>query len=133
MFQTSEPHWIDSEPEALKNGNVFQCQFKFQHVETMQSCWLMKTKKGLIVSLENIIRAITPGQYAVFYNNNQCLGSARIFHSGICKFFTYKYKGLFRTKHEMKVDGSNENENINSPSNYNPVLENEKLYKVQNM
>ncbi|MBR4486464.1 hypothetical protein IKS57_03805 [bacterium] len=35
-------------------------------------------KTNLIIECENEVRAITPGQYAVFYLNNECIGGGII-------------------------------------------------------
>lgn len=59
-----------------------KCQFRFQHTKPLVNCTIFLNQNGLMVVLEKPLRAITPGQYAVFYLENQCLGSARIFEVG---------------------------------------------------
>lgn len=82
MYVT-EPHWISSEPQQWLDEGRLRCQFKFQHVHQLQKCTLEKTIDGRIeVETELPIRALTPGQYSVFYLNDQCLGSAKILQTG---------------------------------------------------
>lgn len=77
MF-TDKPHWIHSQPDSLKAGNVLECGFKFQQVESITDCTVCETDKGLIIKLPKERRSLTPGQYAVLYKNGECLGSAKI-------------------------------------------------------
>ena len=46
------------------------------------SNWEFVDRNSLIVSLAVPERAITPGQYAAFYQGEKCLGSARITRTG---------------------------------------------------
>lgn len=78
LLFTTEPHWITSQPPELRTGDILECDFKFQHVETFTKCRVCQTHKGLIVKLGQDKRALTPGQYAVLYKNGECLGSAKI-------------------------------------------------------
>lgn len=78
LIFTSEPHWITSQPDDLQSGNILECDFKFQHIETLTRCKVCQTKKGLIIKTAHEKRALTPGQYAVLYKDGECLGSAKI-------------------------------------------------------
>ncbi|XP_017781900.1 PREDICTED: mitochondrial tRNA-specific 2-thiouridylase 1 [Nicrophorus vespilloides] len=89
LFFTSKPHWINKQPKELLDGNIFECQFKFQHTHDLINCELCETSKGLVVWLSSQKRALTAGQYAVFYKNDECLGGARMMHIGPSNFSLY--------------------------------------------
>uniref|UniRef100_A0A336KEP6 tRNA-5-taurinomethyluridine 2-sulfurtransferase n=1 Tax=Culicoides sonorensis TaxID=179676 RepID=A0A336KEP6_CULSO len=73
---TQEPAWINV-PEFKRN--IFECKFRFQHTKPLTGCLIYRLpNEKLLVQLKKPLRAITPGQYAVFYTDDECLGSARI-------------------------------------------------------
>lgn len=77
MFFTKHPHWIDKTP-FNENRVVAQAMFRFQHGHKLQLCDIVETNGGLLVKLANKVKAICTGQFAVFYKDNECLGSAQI-------------------------------------------------------
>jgi tRNA-5-taurinomethyluridine 2-sulfurtransferase len=83
IFFTKDPFWIRKSP--LITSNLLTCQFRFQHTKPLTNCTIYKANPAgdkLLIALEKPLRSITPGQYAVFYKDDECLGSARIFNSG---------------------------------------------------
>ena len=68
-------HWLTSEEIPLP----FTCYAKIRYRQTEQACLISPAddKKHYIMFSEPQ-RAVTPGQYIVFYNQNQCLGGAVI-------------------------------------------------------
>ncbi|KAK6176874.1 hypothetical protein SNE40_015089 [Patella caerulea] len=91
-FFTEEPHWIRHPPRLLYQDQMFDAYFRFQHIHPLVKCTATLTGgNGLIVSLERPMRAICPGQYAVFYNQDECLGSAKIIRPGP-SLYTLNYK-----------------------------------------
>lgn len=96
---TSEAIWIN---KPKFKGRLFHCKFRFQHTKPLTNCLIYQLPDGkLFVRLEKPLRAITPGQYAVFYTDEECLGSARI----------EKPLQMFRTE---RVCSENEIEHSNS-------------------
>jgi tRNA-specific 2-thiouridylase len=88
LFFTEDPYWIRKNP--LEKSNVFQCEFRFQHTKPKVACRVCKSSADgskLLIKLSTPLRSLTPGQYAVFYKEGECLGSSRIFNSGTA---TYK-------------------------------------------
>ncbi|XP_054720931.1 mitochondrial tRNA-specific 2-thiouridylase 1-like [Uloborus diversus] len=80
---TEPPYWISEPPVDLNSGGHFKCDFRFQHREPIIKCFMFKNKNGqLQIFLEKPLRALTPGQYAVFYVGEECLGSAKIISRG---------------------------------------------------
>lgn len=76
IFYTETPHWIAKSPF---NGNVVaNVAFRFQHGHKFEECDLVETESGLLVKLSRPVRAVCAGQFAVFYKDNECLGSAKI-------------------------------------------------------
>ncbi|KAH8306879.1 hypothetical protein KR018_010420 [Drosophila ironensis] len=76
------PHWLcaASERSYLREGSL-RCRFRFQHTKPLVECSLSGSPDNStehFVHLMAPLRAITPGQYAVFYDDTACLGSARI-------------------------------------------------------
>ncbi|XP_057318245.1 mitochondrial tRNA-specific 2-thiouridylase 1 isoform X1 [Microplitis mediator] len=81
---TSKPHWICEEPPELLNSNgVLHCDFKFQHIENYTPCTVYKTvNEQLIIILDEPKRAVSPGQFAVLFVGDECVGSAPIINPG---------------------------------------------------
>ncbi|XP_055630131.1 mitochondrial tRNA-specific 2-thiouridylase 1 isoform X2 [Toxorhynchites rutilus septentrionalis] len=81
MVYAECPIWINR-PAELKTG-IWRCQFRFQHTKPLVDCSVVETgHERLFVKLDRSLRAITPGQYAVFYKKDECFGSARIVRPG---------------------------------------------------
>ncbi|KAL8612053.1 hypothetical protein ACOMHN_052075 [Nucella lapillus] len=88
---TDTPHWIHRPPWSLMEDQMVDLDFRFQHKHPLVPCTAtLSGSNRLIVSLSRPMRAITPGQYAVFYRGDQCLGSAGILRTGP-SLFTLSY------------------------------------------
>lgn len=88
IVYTTMPYWI---AENQLNNKIFRCLFRFQHTKQLVECVVIPTgTDGLLIKLDWALRAITPGQYAVFYKNGECLGSSRIVKPGPSLYFSRK-------------------------------------------
>ncbi|XP_060663902.1 mitochondrial tRNA-specific 2-thiouridylase 1 isoform X1 [Drosophila nasuta] len=75
-FHIGDINWLcqRSRQQLATNGSL-RCRFRFQHTKPLVDCQLLHSG---VVQLDAPLRAITPGQYAVFYDDVACLGAARI-------------------------------------------------------
>ncbi|XP_052283082.1 mitochondrial tRNA-specific 2-thiouridylase 1-like isoform X2 [Dreissena polymorpha] len=83
---TEELHWINKPPRQLLTEKMYDCEFKYQHV-TLKGrkvhCTLtLSGGNSVIISLDEPKRAVAPGQFAVFYDGEVCLGGGKIRKTG---------------------------------------------------
>jgi tRNA-specific 2-thiouridylase len=71
--------WIGDPPEDIVNGKSMRCMVKVRYRQSDQACAVMPEPGGrLIVRFDDAQRAVAPGQFAVFYEGDRCLGGAAI-------------------------------------------------------
>lgn len=72
---TEAPHWVAGMPPAT----AFRCRARIRYRQPLQECNVTVTDDGTLrVDFDQPQRAISPGQFAVFYDGDICLGGAVI-------------------------------------------------------
>ena len=66
------PHWLDE----VRDGERLRIKIRFQHKGSYAR--IQKSGDDLVVDFEEPVRAVTPGQAAVMYRDNQLVGGAWI-------------------------------------------------------
>jgi len=69
-------HWID--PNQKYPDSTHQLQVRTRHRAPLIDCTVTQTGSDLQVHLKDEIRALTPGQSAVLYDGEVCLGGGII-------------------------------------------------------
>ena len=78
-IETSAAAWISRIPGKLSRTGALNCNVKIRYRQPDQGCLVTETGDGkLHVSFEVEQRAVAPGQFAVFYDGDRCLGGAVI-------------------------------------------------------
>jgi len=72
-----EIHWIRRDLE-MKDGEIRRYKVRIRYRQPLQDAVLVKRENGLYIIFEQEQRGITPGQFAVWYDEDEMLGSGPI-------------------------------------------------------
>ena len=76
-LMAKDPAWIGATPPRLQHG--FECTAKVRYRQNDQHCRVTAADDGALeVRFRDAQRAVAPGQFVVFYADQQCLGGAVI-------------------------------------------------------
>ena len=78
-LEASDASWIGKPPVEIANGKELRCMVKVRYRQADQACEVVPASDSrLIVNFDEAQRAVAPGQFAVFYDSDRCLGGAVI-------------------------------------------------------
>jgi tRNA-specific 2-thiouridylase len=78
-LEASDASWIGEPPLQVSSGHALSCMVKLRYRQPDQACEIVPAANGrLMVNFDESQRAVAPGQFAVFYHADRCLGGAVI-------------------------------------------------------
>ena len=70
-------HWIRPDL-TLQAGEIRRCRVRIRYRQPLQSATLLMRESGLYILFDSPQRGISPGQFAVWYHQDEMLGSGVI-------------------------------------------------------
>ncbi len=78
-IELGDASWIGQTPSKLSRTGALHCSVKIRYRQPDQACLVTQTSgEKLHVAFEVEQRAVAPGQFAVFYDGDRCLGGGPI-------------------------------------------------------
>ena len=78
-IEATDASWIGPEPAGLGAPDGLRCAVKVRYRQPDQACRVERLdERRLLVTFDESQRAVAPGQFAVFYDGDRCLGGAVI-------------------------------------------------------
>lgn len=73
-IELTDLHWTSGQAPQFP----IKCEVRVRHRQPLQKCKVEQKDSAVIVSFAKKQRAVTPGQFAVFYRKGECLGGGVI-------------------------------------------------------
>jgi tRNA-specific 2-thiouridylase len=73
-----DPSWINGVPAVLAEGDALACHAKIRYRQPDQACRVTAGDDGILIRFDEPQADVTPGQFAVLYDGERCLGGAVI-------------------------------------------------------
>ncbi len=77
-FEIEDAHWFGAARGNGAAGTALECAVKTRYRQSDLACRVQVNGGTAQVALAQAARAVTPGQYAVFYRGDECLGGGVI-------------------------------------------------------
>jgi tRNA-specific 2-thiouridylase len=79
FIQNHDIHWIRPD-RAIQVGGKLKCQARIRYRQELQKAVLHKKDQGLYLIFDEPQRAVVPGQFAVFHDGDELIGSGPIMY-----------------------------------------------------
>lgn len=67
-------NWINGQQPKFP----LKCEVRLRHRQPLQKCRIKNEESRITIEFDKPQRAVTPGQFAVFYKNGECLGGGAV-------------------------------------------------------